>query len=102
MVDINEILTIEEKLKRYAELKAEEKIIAEGIETLKPFIKEHIEGLGVDKLPTTLGTFTLSPRSTWKYSPAVEELQKEEKAKGIAKQVTTNTLVFKPEVTTEE
>ena len=101
-VDINEILTIEEKLKRYAELKAEEKIITEGIETLKPFIKEHIEGLGVDKLPTSLGVFTLGSRSTWKYSPAVEELQKEEKAKGIAKQVVTTSLIFSAPKAVEE
>lgn len=94
MVDVNKILTIEEKLKRYAELKAEEKIIAEGIDTLKPAIKEYIESQGVDKVPTSMGIFSLENRSTWKYSPAVEELQKEEKAKGIAKQVVITGLRF--------
>ena len=85
---------MEEKLKQYAELKIEEKRITDLLESLKPEIKEYIEGQGVDKLPTSLGTFTLGARTTWKYSPAVEALQKEEKATGIAKQVVTTSLIF--------
>lgn len=85
---------MEEKLKKYAQLKSEEKRIEKEIEELKPEIKEYIEAQGVDKIPTTLGTFSLTSKSTWKYSPAVENLQKEEKAKGIAKQVVSTSLMF--------
>ena len=83
-----------ERLKKYAELKEQEKAIANDIETLKPIIKEWIEGQGVDKVPTSMGTFSLGSRSVWKYSPAVEKLQKEEKATGIAKQVVSTSLIF--------
>lgn len=89
------IETIEEKLKRYAELKQEEKRVVEEIDTLSPDIKEYLSNRGVDKLPTSLGTFSLVSRAVWKYSPAVEKLQKEEKAKGIAKKIESISLMFK-------
>lgn len=87
---------IKKMLARYAELKIQSKKITEEIEELNPHIKEYILKEGVDKLPTTMGTFSVESRSTWKYSPAVEKLQDEEKAKGIAKQVTTTSLKFLP------
>jgi len=94
MINIGEILTIEEKIKRYAEIKIQIKDLEEGIETLKPFIVEHLESNGVDKLPTSLGNFTLGKRSSWKYTKAVDELQAKEKAEGLATQVVSTTLTF--------
>jgi hypothetical protein len=82
-------------LKRYVELKAEEKRIAAEIDELKPIIIEHMTDEKIDKLPTSLGSFSLSSRGTWKYTAAVTQLQEEEKAKGIAKQVFSNSLIFK-------
>ncbi len=89
-------MKIEDALKRYAELKISTSAAETEMEELKPLIKEHIMKEKVDKLPTSVGTFSLGERSTWKYSPAVEKLQDEEKAKGVAKKVTTTSLLFKP------
>lgn len=83
-----------EKLKRYAELKAQQKSIEEEIDALGPEIKDHLVVQGIDKLPTSLGIFSIASKSTWKYTEAVEKLQAEEKAKGIARQVVTNYLRF--------
>jgi hypothetical protein len=88
MADIKDILI------RYAELKKIEKETAAEIEELKPDIKQHLEALKVDKLPTTIGTFALESRRTWKYTKAVEELQEAEKATGLAKEVVTTSLKF--------
>lgn len=88
--------TIEEQLKRYAELKWNEKVVAEELEELKPIIKDHLETLGVDKLPTTRGIFSVEQRKTWKYTQAVEDLQEEEKATGKATAIISKSLRFTP------
>jgi hypothetical protein len=87
---------IQEKFKRYAELKIQEKAISDELEEIKPLIKEHMLSEGVDKIPTTMGNFILSERTTcWQYSKAVETLQKAEKANRTAKAVKVVTLIFK-------
>lgn len=86
---------IQSKLKNYAELKIQEKAISEQLEELKPEIKKYMLDEGVDKVPTSMGNFILSERTTWQYSKAVEILQKEEKANGTAKAVKAVTLMFK-------
>lgn len=86
--------TIEDKLRKYAELKAVEKSAKDGLDLLKPEIQAHIESLGVDKLPTTLGIFSIEKRGTWKYTEAVEALQEEEKATGKAIQKFTTFIKF--------
>jgi len=80
-----------ETLKMYADLKMEEARIAKEIDLLKPAVKEAITTIGSDKVESDFGTFTLYPVSVWKYSPAVEKLEKqvdalkaEEKATGKA------------------
>lgn len=83
------------KLQKYAELKAEEKRIAAEIDELKPEIQAAIVASGADKVETDFGNFILKPTVRWKYSPAVEALQEEEKAKGIAQKVETPGLLFK-------
>lgn len=87
---------IKSKLKRYAELKVKMKEMEAEIEELNPEIKAYVIGEGVDKLPTNLGTFSVESRGTWEYSPAVEKLKEEEKAKGVAKKVITTSLKFLP------
>lgn len=86
---------IQAQFKRYAELKIQEKAISTELEEIKPLIKEHMLSEGVDKLPTSMGNFILSERTTWQYSKAVETLQKAEKANGTAKAVKAVTLMFK-------
>jgi len=86
---------IAEKLKRYAELKLEEKRISSELDELKPAIKEHLLGHDIDKLPTNYGTFTIMERNTWEFSDAVARLQKAEKANGTAKAVKAVVLLFK-------
>lgn len=85
---------IKDVLRAYAEKKAKVKQIEADLEEMKPLIIEHLAQQGVDKLPTSLGTFTVSERSTWKYSPAVEKLQEEEKQRGIATKKVSTTLTF--------
>lgn len=85
---------MEDKLKKYAEYKTLAKDLEVKMEELKPEIIAFLEEQGVDKLPTNLGTFTISPFTTWKYSEAVKELQETEKATGIAKKVVSNSLRF--------
>ena len=87
--------TIEEKLKKYAELKIMAKALDEQMEELKPSIREHMMSQGIDKLPTSVGTFTLGERTTWKYSKNVENLQKQEKADGTAQAVKSVVLTYK-------
>lgn len=89
-------MNIQEILARYAQLKIQERALTAEIEELNPQIKEHLLSQGIDKLPTTLGTFTVSETSRWKYSSAVEKLQELEKATGIAIKVGSTTLRFTP------
>ncbi len=83
------------KLDRYAELKVLEKKIKKEIDELNPEIRDMMTKAGHDKVDAGYGTFTLSSRTTWEYSPAVEELQKKEKALGVAKAVINQSLTFK-------
>lgn len=92
---------LKEKLKRYAELKSIEKDTKKQIEELNPVIKEFLIESKVDKLPTSLGNFTLTPFPVWKYSEAVEkaeevveELKAKEKADGTAKATYRQDLKF--------
>lgn len=86
--------TIEENLKKYAELKIMAKSLDKQMEELKPSIREHMMSQGIDKLPTSVGTFTIGERTTWKYSKAVLDLQKQEKADGTASAVKSVVLTF--------
>ena len=88
---MNEIQLI---LKEYAELKLQEKVISEKLSELNPVIKEYLSDQGVDKLPTSMGNFSLGSRTIWQYSDAVTKLQEKEKAEGIAKKVTSVSLIF--------
>lgn len=91
-----------ENLKLYAELKIQEKAIKTKLEELNPKVRDFISAQGVDKLPTTMGVFSLVAKAVWKYSPAVEKLEKEvdklkekEKAEGIATSDARYDLMFK-------
>ncbi len=79
--------TIQEKMKTYVGLKAQEKAITAELDKLKPDILAYLGKLKVDKLPTSLGTFSVATKATWKYSEAVDNLQEKEKATGVAEQV---------------
>lgn len=83
-----------EKLQEYASLKSEEKRIAERLEELGPEIREAMRAEDVDKVNTEFGSFSLSERGTWQYSPAVAELQEKEKANGTAKKLISTILRF--------
>lgn len=91
-----------ENLKRYAELKVQEKAIKDELAELNPKVKDFISAQGVDKLPTSLGVFSLVAKAVWKFSPAVEKLEKEvdklkekEKADGTATSDARYDLMFK-------
>ena len=83
-----------DKLKRYIQLKQKIKLAEMEIETLSPEIKDHLVTQGIEKLPTDLGTFSVGRKTTWKYSDDVEKLQDKEKAEGIAKPNVSEFLKF--------
>ncbi len=91
-----------DQLKRYAELKIQEKAIKAELEDLNPKVRDFISAQGVDKLPTTMGTFSLVAKAVWKYSPAIEKAEKaidklkaQEKADGTATSDARYDLMFK-------
>lgn len=87
-------MDIKDVLRRYADIKLQIKALEDEAEEMKPQIVEYMAKEGVDKLPTSAGNFTVSETSRWKFSPAVEKLQEEEKQKGIAKKVVITMLKF--------
>lgn len=82
------------KLARYAEIKRSLSELENELNGLKPEIMQYLSDQNVEKLPTSVGTFTVTPTTTWKYSPAVKKLQEEEKARGIATQDVTYSLRY--------
>ncbi len=95
-----------EILKRYAELKIQEKAVKREIEQLNPIVKKEILANGLDKLPTNLGNFTIKKIKKWTYSPnltgkisfyenKIEEEKKEEQADGTATFVEVDQLEFR-------
>lgn len=88
--------TIDKKiLQEYASLKSEEKRISDRLDELKPTILEAMRANDVDKVETDFGNLTITNRTTWEYSPAIAELQEQEKANGKAKQKISTTIMFK-------
>lgn len=92
----------EGNFRKYAALKIEEKRIKAELELLNPVIKDLMQKANADKVPSDWGTFTLKPVSVWKYSKAVDALEKkvdklkaQEKAEGIADSDVRYDLVFK-------
>lgn len=89
-----------EVFEEYESLKLEEKKIKERLDELKPSI---IEAVPEDKeIQLTYGFIKVQNRSTWKFSPAVDEAKKEvkkleaeEKAKGIATSTTAPVVYYK-------
>lgn len=70
-IDINGMLRL------YAEWKKQEKEANKRIEELAPQIIEYMVAQDIEKQPTTLGTFSLVPKKTWKYTGAVDKAKKE-------------------------
>lgn len=95
-------MTIKEKFKKYAELKIQEKLLKDELESLKPDIKNHINDSGFDKLESDFGIFSLKLVPVWKFSDKVksaleevEKLKEQEKADGTAQADMRSDLVFK-------
>lgn len=91
-----------EKLKEYARLKFEEKQIQTRLKELNPEIVAEMEADGLDKQPTSLGTFLLAVKKKWTFSPAheamtnrLEDIESKEKADGTAKFEESKYLIFK-------
>lgn len=95
-----------DQLKEYAKLKIEEKAIKARIDELNPLILEDIQKSGADEVPTSMGTFTLSSRRTYKYPDEIvnmelslKEKKTEAEAKGTATPVDKEYIIFKAAVT---
>ena len=92
-----------ELLQQYANLKEQERQIAEEISKINPLILAEIRAQGVDKVEAKgVGTFSVAERKTWSFSPqvieleeSVEKLKVHEKATGIATSERKPYLMFK-------
>lgn len=87
----------------YAELKRQEKVIADAIEKMKPAIIEDMKKSSQDNVKTNFGTFVLKPHTTYAFSPEVEKqkiklvkLQQKEIQTGIAVETTKMSVTFNP------
>lgn len=90
-----------ELLRQYAYLKAEEKRITMQLEKLRPLVKDVMVAADAEKIESEFGSFTIKAVSVWKYSPAVEQAEKnveklkeKEKAEGVASCEPRYDLVF--------
>lgn len=92
-----------EKFNKYAQLKVEAALIAEQIKDLAPEIISMMEVAKAEKVPlkSGLGSFSLVPFRTYKYSNKVKEVESEvkrlkddEKASGVAEVVEVASLKF--------
>lgn len=91
-----------ELFQKYAEAKREEKRIKAVLDELRPQVVMEMEIVAADKVPSEFGTFSLVPKSIWKFSPAVsaaeekvDKLKEEEKATGVAHSDVRYDLIFK-------
>lgn len=96
------MLTKEASLKEYASLKIKMGQMTERLDELKPLILADMVEENLDKIPTSMGDFTLTKRKTWSYSDDVKLLDDGlkkakaiEEADGTATFVETPILVFK-------
>ena len=79
-------------LKEYEQIKISIKSLEERLTELKPLIVTLVE---VDQVfKTQQGSFTKRKMIKWKYSQAVADLQDDEKARGVAKEVEIFALVY--------
>jgi len=84
--------SIKNAIKEYEELKIEEKLLKENLESLKEVIAPYIiENHAKDELQLDHGKIVVKHRASWKFSDEtnslavnLKETQKEEIAKGIA------------------
>ena len=61
-------------LKEFANLKIEANKIEERLAELKPIVLAEIVGASLDKVPTSLGTFSIKKKKNWVYSEKVESI----------------------------
>jgi len=85
----------------YAELKKQEKIIADAIEEKKPLIIKEMKEKGQDKIPTEFGSFRINELPRWTYSEDVKKmevklskLKEKEQQTGVAVETKVLSLVF--------
>jgi len=88
-------------LRRYAAARAKQDVIVAELKELSMEIVENFDAIGKTKQPTSLGTFSLASRKSWKYSPAIEEAEEvvekmkgEEQQRGVAQYEETRYLKF--------
>ncbi len=96
------VLTYEDTLKRYAELKIQQRKVEEEIKSLNPLVREGMESRGLDKQPTSVGDFLILKKKQWKYTEECETLrtalknrETQEEADGRASFTEKNELQFR-------
>lgn len=96
------VYPLEDAMRDYVEAQAMEKKGKEMKDRAKPVILKHMEDNELDKQPTSMGVFSLGMRRSYTYSiPTIElairleEIQKDEEAKGDIECKESNYVLFK-------
>jgi hypothetical protein len=91
------------KYERYAEIKKTIKALQDEEDTIKAFIMKDFKENDIDKVAFEFGKFSQASRVSYKYSDKVNTMQEKiklaqlkEQEKGIAKQVVSHYLTYKP------
>ena len=72
---------MDDKLKRYADIKQEIKSLTAEADAMKPEITAHMDKEGADKIETSFGIFSFTIRKKWAYPNYVADLEKSFKTK---------------------
>lgn len=90
-----------QNFEKYAQLKEQEKEIAEEIKELKPLLVEDMLEAKADKVESDYGTFSIVKRKHWTYSSdtqaldlKLKEIKKTEEADGTATYTEKENLMF--------
>jgi len=93
------------KLKRYSDLKLQEKALKAQMSILNSEILQMLNDENADKIESDFGVFTLVPKKTWKFSDSIDTakknikmLQEEEQADGTATYTESHYLMFKEQL----
>ncbi len=90
-----------ELFEKYASLKQQEKEVAEALKAMAPQVISEMQANDAEKVPSSLGTFSLGKYTSYKYSKKVQDAEKsvkmlkeDEKRTGVAEIVETPSLKF--------
>ena len=91
-----------ENFKKYADIKNKIKALTQDAKLIEAEIKEELVEADVKKVNSDFGTFSVTTRTTWKYTENVDaiknklkEEQKAEQDSGVATSTEASSLMFR-------